>query len=206
MMRVQLEMGERMNFHIFQAINQLAGHHPFIDKIMIITTQYALIVYATVLLLMWFLGKEKHKYVVVFAAITGGLGLFINFVLGHIYYEPRPFVTHKVHLLIQHAKDSSFPSDHTTGAFSLALTVLFRHRKIGLGMLLFAILTGISRVYVGHHYPFDVLGSIVVGVLASTLVYLFSKFLYPIPRTIINIYNRIPLVPKTINPKQKVNH
>ncbi|MEH7415859.1 undecaprenyl-diphosphatase [Neobacillus drentensis] len=185
-----------MNYQLFKAINQLAGHHPIIDKIMIFNTQYALIVFALVLLVMWFLGKEQYKYSVVYAAITGGLGLFINFVIGHIFYEPRPFVTHHVHLLIQHAKDSSFPSDHTTGAFSLALSVLLRHRKIGLGMLVFAILTGISRVYVGHHYPFDVLGSIIVGIVVSSLVYKFSSILNPIPRTIVSIYNQLPLVPK----------
>ncbi|MEH7301103.1 undecaprenyl-diphosphatase [Neobacillus drentensis] len=186
-----------MNYDLFQAINQLAGKHPIMDGLMVFTTHYALIVYAIVLLLMWFFGKEQHKYSVVYAAITGGLGLFINFILGHIYYEPRPFETHKVHLLLQHAKDTSFPSDHSTGAFSLALAVLLRQRKIGLGMLLFAMLTGISRIYVGHHYPFDVLGSMVVGLFVSTLIYKFSSLLNPIPQTIINIYNQIPFVPKT---------
>lgn len=192
-----------MNYKLFQAINQNAGHHPFIDGLMVLTTQSALFIYAIVLLLMWIFGKEKYKYTVVFAAITGGLGLLINFALGHIYYEPRPFVTHNVHLLLPHVKDSSFPSDHATGAFSLAIAVLLRHRKIGFGMLLFAILTGISRVYVGHHYPFDVLASIVVGLLSGILVYKFNSVFLPIARTIINIYNRIPLVPKTV---QKINH
>ncbi|WP_160723071.1 undecaprenyl-diphosphatase [Bacillus sp. USDA818B3_A] len=185
-----------MNYQIFKAINQLAGHHPIMDKVMVFTTQYALIVFAVVLLLMWFLGKEQYKYSVVYAAITGGIGLLINFVLGHIYYEPRPFVTHHVHPLIQHAKDASFPSDHTTGAFSLALAILLRHRKIGFGMLVFAILTGFSRIYVGHHYPFDVLGSMIVGIAVSSLVYKFSSTLKPITRLIVNIYNQIPLVPK----------
>lgn len=196
-------MGDKMNYNIFQAINQLAGNHPFMDGLMVFTTHYALIFYAIVLLLMWFFGKEQHKYSVVYAAVTGGIGLFINFILGHFYYEPRPFVTHNVHLLIQHAKDTSFPSDHSTGAFSLALAVLLRHRKIGLAMLLFAMLTGISRIYVGHHYPFDVLGSMVVGLFVSTLIYKFSSLLNPIPQTIINIYNQIPLVPKT---NQNIRH
>jgi undecaprenyl-diphosphatase len=185
-----------MNYKLFQAINQHAGHHPFLDGLMVFVTQYALVLYALVLLLIWVLGKEKYKFSVVYAVITGGLGLFINFVLGHIYYEPRPFVTHHVHLLIQHVKDSSFPSDHTTGAFALAFAVLFRHRKIGFGMLLFAILTGISRVYVGHHYPFDVLTSIVVALITSSIVYKFRSVFTPIGRIIINIYNRLPLVPK----------
>lgn len=185
-----------MNYKLFQDINQNAGHHPLLDGLMVFATQNALIVYALVLLLMWFFGKEKYKYTVVYAAITGGIGLTINFILGHIYYEPRPFVSHHVHLLMQHVIDSSFPSDHATGVFALALAVLLRHRKIGFGMLLFAILTGISRVYVGHHYPFDILASIIVAIFSCTLVYKLSFILEPIARTIINIYNRIPLVPK----------
>ncbi|WP_026695430.1 undecaprenyl-diphosphatase [Peribacillus kribbensis] len=187
-----------MNYTLFQDINQQAGHHSFLDGFMVFITKDALFIFALVLLLMWFFGKEKFKYTVVFAGITGVIGLFINVVLGHIYYEPRPFVTHHVHLLIQHAKDSSFPSDHTTGAFSLALAVLWRkHRKIGLAMLLLAILTGISRVYVGHHYPFDILASIVVSLFASWFVYSLSRVFMPIGRIIIHVYNRIPLVPKT---------
>jgi undecaprenyl-diphosphatase len=186
-----------VNYRLFQAINQNAGHHPFLDGLMIFVTHYALVIYAVVLLLIWFVGKEKSKYTVVYATITGILGLLINFVLGHIFYEPRPFVAHSnVHLLIQHSKDSSFPSDHATGSFSLALAVLYRHRKIGIGMLLFAVLTGFSRIYVGHHYPFDVLASIIIALLTSALVYKFSSVLAPIGRVIINIYNRIPLVPK----------
>ncbi|WP_246277256.1 undecaprenyl-diphosphatase [Neobacillus endophyticus] len=172
-------------------------YHPLLDALMVFVSKNALIIYALGLLLMWFLGKEKLKNTVVFAAITGAIGLFINLILGHIYYEPRPFVTHHVQLLIQHARDSSFPSDHTTGAFSLALAVLIRHRKIGVGMLILAVLTGFSRIYVGHHYPFDVLESIIVALLTSTFVYKFSSVFEPIGRIIITIYNRIPLVPKT---------
>lgn len=187
-----------MNYTLFKAINQYAGHHPFLDGLMVFVTKEALAIFALVLLLMWFFGKEKYKYTVVFAAITGVLGLFINFILGHIYFEPRPFVTHHVHLLIQHAKDSSFPSDHSTGTFSLAFAVLWRkNRKIGFGLLVIAILTGISRVYVGHHYPFDVLASILVALISSRLVYSFSSVFRPIARLIISIYNQIPLVPKT---------
>jgi undecaprenyl-diphosphatase len=187
-----------MNYKLFQAINQNAGHHPFLDGLMVFVTKDALFIFALVLLLMWFFGKDQYKYTVVFAAITGAIGLFINLIIGHIYYEPRPFVTHHVYLLIQHVKDASFPSDHTTGAFSLAFAVLWqKHRKIGFGMLLFALLTGFSRIYVGHHYPFDVLGSIIVALFASRVVYTFSSIFRPVGQIIINIYNRIPMVPKT---------
>lgn len=195
-----------MNYKLFQAVNDFAGNHPFLDGLMVFVTERALIIYALVLLSIWFFGKEKYKYTVVYAAITGVLGLFINFVIGQIYFEPRPFVTHDVHLLVKHAADASFPSDHTTGAFSLAIAVFLRHRKIGGAMVLFAVLTGFSRIYVGHHYPFDVLGSIVVGLAVSILVYKLSSLLAPIPRAIIKIYNQIPLVPKNGQGENNLNH
>lgn len=186
-----------MNYNLFKSINQLAGYHPFLDGLMAGVTNNALIVYAVVLLLIWFFGKDQYKKTVIYAAITGMLALLINFIIGHIYFEPRPFVTHKVNLLVNHAADASFPSDHTTGAFALALAVLFVHRKIGIGMLLFAFLTGFSRIYVGHHYPFDILGSMIVSLVMSIVVYRLNPILEPIANAIINIYNRIPFVPKT---------
>jgi len=186
-----------VNYEIFQAINQNAGHQPLLDGLMVFFTQFAFPFFALVLLFMWFLGKERDKYTVVFAAITAVIGLVINFVLGHIFYENRPFVTHHVNLLVQHAKDSSFPSDHATGTFSIALAIIWRkHRKIGIGMLLFAICTGISRVYVGNHYPFDVLASIIVALVASGLVFALQSVIAPMARAVITLYNLIPLVPK----------
>ncbi|WP_066304240.1 undecaprenyl-diphosphatase [Bacillus sp. FJAT-29814] len=194
-----------MNYNLFKSINQLSGQHPYLDELMAGVTNYALFIFAIILLLIWIFGNDQYKKTVVFAAITGILGLFINFVIGHLYFEQRPFVTHHVHLLIQHAADASFPSDHTTGAFALALAVLFVHRKIGIGMLLFALLTGFSRIYVGHHYPFDILGSIIVSLVISIIVYKMSPYLEPIANGIINIYNRIPLVPKTAEPENSKN-
>lgn len=193
-----------MNYSLFKSINQLAGHHPVLDGLMVDVTNYSLIIYAIVLLLIWSFGKDKYKKTVVYASITGFLGLFINLVIGHIYFEPRPFVTHKVHLVIEHAADASFPSDHTTGAFALSLAFLFFHRKIGIGMISFAFLTGFSRIYVGHHYPFDALGSIIVSLIISSIVYKYHLYLEPIANAIIHIYNKVPLVPKTAENKVSI--
>jgi undecaprenyl-diphosphatase len=195
-----------MNYKLFQDINEAAGHHPLLDGVMVFVTQNALIIYAAILLIMWFFGKDKYKNTVIFATITGVIGLLINFVIGHIYFEPRPFVSHKVNLLTSHASDASFPSDHGTGAFSLSLAVLYRHRKLGVGMVLFAILTGISRVYVGHHYPFDILGSIVVSAVVSFFIYKISPILHPFSKGIINFYYRIPLIAKSTQSEGKTKN
>lgn len=192
-----------MNVELFQAINQLAGTHPILDAIMVFITEKALYVFAFTLLMMWLFGNEKYKYTVIYAALTGAFGLMINVLISQIYFEPRPFVTYHVNMLIPHVADASFPSDHTTGAFSLALAIFLRHRKIGFFTVLFAALTGFSRIYVGHHYPFDVLGSILVALAVSLIVFKISDLLKPIPNAIINLYYKIPGVPKSKRLEQK---
>ncbi|WP_338450578.1 phosphatase PAP2 family protein [Niallia oryzisoli] len=69
---------------------------------------------------------------------------------------------------------------------------------------MFAILTGFSRIYVGHHYPFDVLGSIIISLVISSIVYKYHPFLEPIANAIIHIYNKIPLVPKMNEKKDSI--
>lgn len=50
-----------MNYKIFQVVNQLAGHYPMIDALMVFVTQKALLIYAGTLLLMWFFGKNRIR-------------------------------------------------------------------------------------------------------------------------------------------------
>lgn len=73
--------------------------------------------------------------------------------------------------------DKSFPSGHTTAAFS-AMTAIFLtgNKRISWLALLFGILMGISRIYLGVHYPSDVLGGILVGLIAGcAAVFIVSK-------------------------------
>lgn len=176
-----------MNYQLFQSIHKLAGHIHILDNLMVFFTQRTILIYAVLLLIMWF---RNAKQTALYAGISGGLALFLNYVITLFYFEPRPFVTHHVHVLIQHTADASFPSNHTTGAFALAFAVLLRKHCFGYVMLLLAILTGFSRIWVGHHYPFDVLASILVGSFTSFLLYKFSFLIEPFVSFVIRIYER----------------
>lgn len=192
-----------MNYQLFKVINDFAGQYSFLDGFMIFVSQRSMFIFALFLILMWF-RNERYMRIVIYAVITGCLGLLVNFIIAQIYFEPRPFVVHSVHLLIKHAADASFPSNHTTGAFALALAVFIRQRKIGSRLILIAILTGISRIFVGHHYPFDVLGSIIIAGFCSSLVYKASPLLEPVIGMIFNFYYSIPFVSKhRVMQKQK---
>lgn len=86
----------------------------------------------------------------------------------------RPYEAHPgdSHLLLPPSHDPSFPSDHATGAYAIAVAILLRHRKAGVLALVLATLVSLSRVGLGTHYPTDVLGGAAIGALAALLFWL----------------------------------
>lgn len=186
-----------LNYELLKAINDLAGKSSVVDAIMIFATNYAVPVFAIVLLMMWFFGKEYMKKTVVYSALSGVLGILINVLISKIYFEPRPFVTHDdLNVLVEHARDASFPSDHTTGAIALAFAIALRNKRIGIVMMVFALLTGFSRMYVGNHYPGDVAMGIVIGLFVAYTVNKLGFLVEPLANFIVAVYRALPFVPK----------
>ncbi len=68
--------------------------------------------------------------------------------------------------------DPSFPSDHATAAFAIAVSIFLRNRKVGILALVMATILAVSRVAVGTHYPGDVLGGAVLGTLCALFFYI----------------------------------
>jgi undecaprenyl-diphosphatase len=93
-------------------------------------------------------GPTRSKLAAVSAAAAGALALLFTLVLGQLWFHARPFVDHprQTLLLIHHAADNSFPSDHASLAFAIAFAVLAFHRRLGLLLLLGAACIGIDRM------------------------------------------------------------
>ena len=97
--------------------------------------------------------------------------LITNVFLKNAVARIRPYDLYPViELLVEKQTDFSFPSGHTCASFAAALVYLrmFPERK-GWGFVILAVLIGFSRLYVGVHYPTDVLGGFFVGWLAGIL-------------------------------------
>ena len=112
---------------------------------------------------------RKTGYAAVFSLIFGAI--VTNMLLKNIVARPRPFAEIEALIpLIAKPTDFSFPSGHTTASFAVAL-VMFRMlpKKIGIPAVVLAALVAFSRLYLGVHYPTDVLVGFLVALMGSTV-------------------------------------
>lgn len=94
-------------------------------------------------------------------------------------FDHRPFMDYHLTQLVAHASGKSFPSDHTTVTAGIAFGLLFltRFRKLGWIILGVAVLIGFARIFVGIHYPLDILGGLITGLLGGLIVFGIKKIL-----------------------------
>ncbi len=100
----------------------------------------------------------------------------VNQPLARLFDRPRPYAVHpgEAHLLIAPSSDPSFPSDHATVAVAIATAVWGYDRLAGAILLALAALVALSRVVAGTHYPSDVMGGAVVGLLMTLVLLLIG--------------------------------
>ena len=112
---------------------------------------------------------RKTGYAAVLSLIFGVI--VTNLLLKNIVARPRPFAEIEALIpLIAKPTDFSFPSGHTTASFAVALVMLrMLPKKIGIPAVVLAALVAFSRLYLGVHYPTDVLAGFVVALVGSSL-------------------------------------
>ena len=98
--------------------------------------------------------------------------IICNVILKPIVARIRPYsINQTVQLLVTPLKDYSFPSGHTSAAFSVALICFWQlDKKYSWIFVLIAALIGVSRLYLGVHYPSDVLGGFLIALIISYIV------------------------------------
>ncbi|MDH1699261.1 phosphatase PAP2 family protein [Acinetobacter johnsonii] len=124
------------------------------------------LLYCMILLFAWFWlrGNYDTKKQILKAFIFTSIAILISQCISHVYYHPRPFVMEVGRTLIYHAPNGSFPSDHMLIFSSIAFSYLFSaQRKVGAFLLIMAWLVAWSRVYLGVHFPLDMLGAFLLA-------------------------------------------
>ena len=149
-------------------------HTPFLDKIMAFITRLgdAGIIWIVLRIVLLLIPKTRKIGAVMVAALVVDV-LLCNIVLKNLVARTRPYdVNTGVHLLVAKLHDYSFPSGHTAASFaSVTALYLAGEKKLWKFALVLACLIAISRLYLYVHYPTDVLGGILFGVISGYLGY-----------------------------------
>lgn len=166
-------MAVNLDLYFFNIINGLAGRWGFLDFLGIFLAKY--FEYFLLAFLVLFLLKDLKKYWPI--AIESLLAVvFSRFVLTEIiriiWFRPRPFVYNYVNLLLPdyNPNEASFPSAHASFYFALSTIIYSYNKKIGILFYIASSLIVITRVFVGLHWPSDILAGIVLGVSIGLIV------------------------------------
>lgn len=121
------------------------------------------------------LGDRKIRMVLLFTLIAASIAALISWTIGYFVYTPRPFVESVGHTLLSHKDNASFPSNHMMFMTIFAYVFLKSgYKKTGLVFMFLALSIGWSRIFLGVHYPVDILGGALIALIVSAV---FMKLL-----------------------------
>jgi undecaprenyl-diphosphatase len=187
---------------VFLFINGLAGRVPFIDAIFKgVGDDYFLPVIVCLILVTVWLGtrdftRRKINQTAILAAISGmGIGTGFVALCNLRWFRIRPFyvLPDQVHLLFYKPTDSSFPSNFAAVLFGIAFPVIFYNKKLGIVLLVIAVLGGFSRIFIGIHYPLDVLAGAGIGIFSGLVAYGAIRLLRPLVDYILLLLRKVYL-------------
>lgn len=165
-------MLEYFNTQLFLLLNAPAGVHGISLWTVTAIAEWLIWLVPAGLTVLWLFGKVEDQRAAVKALVAGLIALGVNQLIALLWFHPRPFMAGIGHTYLSHAADSSFPSDHVTLLFSAGLALwttdsILARRLAGV-LLAISPLVAWARIYLGVHFPLDMVGAF--GVAISVLV------------------------------------
>ncbi|MBR2188177.1 MAG: phosphatase PAP2 family protein [Eubacterium sp.] len=130
---------------------------------------------ALVVLLLFF--KRTRKAGAVAAVSVAVCYVIVNLLIKPLAARPRPYdLFPAVQLIIERQADASFPSGHAANGFACSLVLLrMLPKKAGVPLVILAAVISFSRLFVGVHYPSDVIAGFLIALAVSQLTWYFAS-------------------------------
>ncbi len=184
------------DYWAFRLLNDFAGSNAWLDRAMLLLARYGPVFFIGALPWLWLRpvgepAKFRDRLAVGRALAAAALALGLGQLIGLVLPRLRPFQGHSVRLLIVPNFDPSFPSDHALAAFAITTALAATHPRLSLGLLPLATLLGVARVFVGIHYPLDILGGAILGGAIGGLIHKADVWLVPMIRYADAVWEKI---------------
>ena len=177
---------ELWNQSAFLALNAGAQAPAFVIAIARMLANWSICLALVLLIYAWVRRGRAVRFALLDATCAALIGLGIAQGITAIWYHPRPFEIGLGRQLLDHAAEASFPSDHAILMFSLAIPLLLSagSRRWGVALVLLGFAVAWSRIYLGVHFPLDMLGAFGVAAFASFLIWMadprLHRLFYPL--------------------------
>ena len=179
---------------LFIWINSFAGKSSIVDNLasILCSDHFFPVLLSLLLLGLWFGANNLKNRVIyqkcVFISFIGLAIANLNVALvNFIFFRDRPFNNHEVTLLFYEPTDSSFPSNAIAATTALACGVWIANKRLGSIAFIAVLIFGFIRVFSGIHYPIDILGGLLIGILSTLVARYIIKLLDPIIMKIIKV-------------------
>jgi len=143
-------------------------YSPVIDIVLIPLTYFGSIFFWLFLtIILWVKNDKKLSVYLIYAII---LDTLLSLSLKLTFLRERPYSFMKRNIFLEEDLGPSFPSGHSEKAFSGAVILSSQYGKLKIVFYIFAILTAISRIYIGIHYPLDVIFGSLIGLIVGNII------------------------------------
>ena len=183
------------NVHLFELINASPGLEPLRLVLATVLAQWVIYVVPLGLALSWVRGDDASRADLLHMMAATLAALALAELIRHLWPQQRPFALHLGTQYLAHADDGGLPSDHATALWSLALAALGTRRFAVwcFPLLALGLVVGLSRVYLGVHFPFDIAAALPVAVAGAMVARALRGPLLPVFARILGLYDRLVL-------------
>lgn len=160
---------ESLNQNLFLLINASQSAPTIVVAVARVIATWSVPLTVVLTAALWIWGRPSRRGDILVGGAAVLLGLTLNFIISLTWFHPRPFMLGLGHQLLSHAAETSFPSDHVTLilSFGFGLLLTRQMRRVARGIVTLGVLTAWARVYLGVHFPIDMLGSLVVAFVGA---------------------------------------
>ena len=164
----------------FRDVNDFAKDTSWLHGVMSNYATYGVVLFGLLIVVGFLWARSRSDLPAVAAALWAaagmGIAIALNQLIVHAADEPRPFASmSNVLLLVHHANDPGFTSDHSVMAGAVAAGLFFVRRVLGWVTAAAGVLIAFARVYVGVHFPQDVLAGLALGVAVVLVGWLLAR-------------------------------